>query len=147
VSADGSRMLAGAGPSGSNSILYTSADFGQTWTPRQAPAVFWSGLDISTDGRVMAGVNTHALYVSEDFGATWTERHPGHFSWSGIACSSSCGRIAASRRNAPVITAPQRTHEGAGRGLEGTSGSTAELQYLGSGTWTMLSFAGEVRTR
>lgn len=147
VSADGSRMVAGAGTTTASSILYTSTDFGVTWTPRNVSVLFWTGLAMSADGRVMVGVNTHNLYVSENFGATWTERHPGHFDWTAVACSSDCGRMAATRQSAPVITSPQRTHEGPGRGLAGASGSTVELQYLGGGTWTVLAFAGEVNTR
>lgn len=144
ISADGSHMVAAT----ISGVIYTSADAGQTWIPRLTTFDLWNVFATSADGRVIAAVNFDSLYVSEDFGATWTQRHPGHYTWTGVACSANCDFIAATRRTGqPVLTSPHRTHAGAGHGLAGASGSTVELQYMGAGTWTLLTFAGDVSLR
>jgi photosystem II stability/assembly factor-like uncharacterized protein len=141
MSADGSRMVAVNGNSG---FIYTSADFGENWTPRHVTG-FWAGVASSDDGRVLAAANGSGVHVSEDFGATWTERLTAFI--DAVACSADCGRIVGGGLFRPVRTSPQRTFEGVGRGLAGFAGSTVELQYLGSGAWTILGYAGDVKTR
>ncbi len=73
-SADGTKLVAAATPSGS--YLYTSADSGVTWTARIAAtgAYGWGSVTSSSDGTKIvagnAGPNAY-IYTSADSGVTW----------------------------------------------------------------------------
>lgn len=60
--------------------IYTSADYGKTWTERQPAGDANKNWEIATsdaDGsNLMVGVSTGRLYTSDDSGANWTERQP-----------------------------------------------------------------------
>ncbi|CAK8992077.1 unnamed protein product [Durusdinium trenchii] len=69
VSADGSKMVAGAG----GSKIWVSSDGGSTWTENQKSRS-WNGVAMSSDGTKIAGAaNPGKLVLSIDGGATWQE--------------------------------------------------------------------------
>ena len=77
--------------------LYTSNDFGVTWTERRPAGDVskeWRSIDSDYDGSfLIAGAYNGRLYTSNDFGVTWTERRPDgdiNRNWSAI-CSSTDG--------------------------------------------------------
>lgn len=72
VSNDGTHMTTG----GIGTYIYTSEDYGVTWTERPSVGVRdWVSCAISEDGRYqMIGVSDGFLYISNDFGTTWTAK-------------------------------------------------------------------------
>ena len=77
-SSDGSKLAAVVG----NGSIYTSGDFGATWTNRSAAGdaqsnpIFesksWRSIASSSDGSKLAAVvENGSIYTSDDFGATW----------------------------------------------------------------------------
>jgi len=70
ISANGGYVTVGIN---SNNI-YTSKDFGVSWTPSGIKAN-WSTISLSSDGRYqVAGIKDGKIYVSSDYGATWMAR-------------------------------------------------------------------------
>ncbi len=82
-SADGSRLAAVE----YGGAIYTSSNFGTTWTPRGLTRN-WQGITSSADGMKLAAVaaNTDFAYTSIDGGVTWTARS---FSYYGSCIASS----------------------------------------------------------
>jgi hypothetical protein len=93
-SADGSKLIAGAG----SSRIYTSPDGGVTWVTNNSPIGSWNGVCISTDGTkaaaVNAGVVAGQIYTSTDSGVNWTPRASAQL-WSSITSSSDGTHLAA----------------------------------------------------
>ena len=70
-----------------NTYIYTSSDYGVTWTQRDS-SKSRSYVAISSDGKFQTtGVNNEYLYTSSDYGETWTQR-AGIGYWRDIAMSS-----------------------------------------------------------
>jgi hypothetical protein len=70
-----------------NSNIYTSTDYGVTWTPRDSVRS-WRNVAMSSDGKIQtATVFSGTIYTSTDYGVTWTSRDSAR-SWSGVAMSS-----------------------------------------------------------
>jgi hypothetical protein len=69
---DGSRLVAG-GSSLTNKFYYSTTS-GASWTAYPAGSHIWYDVDISADGRVLAGSGDRVLYISTNFGAAWSSR-------------------------------------------------------------------------
>jgi hypothetical protein len=90
-SADGTRLVAGV----SNGQLYTSADSGLTWVPRESSRN-WAGVASSHDGsRLVAVAGSGQIYTSANFGTNWTPRESNR-AWWGVASSADGSNLLAS---------------------------------------------------
>lgn len=79
--------------------IYTSEDFGTSWTLRPGPGNkrSWSDVDCSADGRyVVAASGWHGIWTSSDYGRTW-QMSAGTQSprWSGVQVSADGSKYAA----------------------------------------------------
>ena len=109
-SADGSHLLA----AGYGDKLYTSTDFGVSWSPTASPHG-WLSVASSIDGtRLIASDYAGYIYISVDSGATWsTAETPRR--WSAVASSGDGSILAATvddgqvflSKNAGVTWEPQ----------------------------------------
>lgn len=110
VSNDGSKMIIvardhiynGTILSGTGDYIYTSSDFGETWTKRtNAGQKFWMNAAISGDGNTILAIESPRenpmgedegyLLLSKDFGETWNKlTNAGQRAW-GIAAMSQDG--------------------------------------------------------
>jgi photosystem II stability/assembly factor-like uncharacterized protein len=89
-SSDGAKLAATV--HGGN--IWTSTDFGETWTSRASPQN-WRGITSSSDGtKLAATVHGGNIWTSTDAGETWTSRASPH-SWFGITSSSDGTKLAA----------------------------------------------------
>jgi len=89
-SADGSKLVAAV----YNGQLYTSTDFGVTWTARDSNRA-WYAVASSADGsKLVASANGGQLYTSTDFGVTWTARDSNR-DWYGVASSADGSKLVA----------------------------------------------------
>lgn len=85
-------------------MLYTSQDFGATWTSRDASRN-WAEVTCSADGSVMyASVYNGPIYVSSNYGTNWTATGSSSAAWVGLACSANGTRLAAASQNGPIYT-------------------------------------------
>lgn len=92
LSADGTRLFAAE----DSSYIYTSQDFGATWTSSSPSLANWYALACSADGaRLVVGAvwspgvpgNYSPIYTSTDYGATWASSgSPAKIAWY-ISCS------------------------------------------------------------
>lgn len=91
LDADGSvGVIADFGSTGG--FIYTSNDYGATWTQRTAPgAGNWTlAIAISADGtKIAVGANTSSIWTSTDTGVNWTDNSnsSGIKGWGGACCS------------------------------------------------------------
>lgn len=83
VSADGSKMVASANPGG----IYTSADYGTTWTPQPGSPVAQCVASSGSGVNLVAGVNGGQLYLSTSSGVSWTPQGGSGFAWNSVASS------------------------------------------------------------
>ena len=68
--------------------IWTSSDYGVTWTSRTAPGnLAWSSISLSATGQYQnAVVNGGYIWTSSDYGVTWTARTaPGSLNFTGIS--------------------------------------------------------------
>jgi len=88
MSSDGSRQTA-VEQSGSNSYIWTSTDYGATWTQQSGSGSRnWMGVAMSSDGKYQTATTFDSyIYTSSDYGVTWTQRD-NQRSWRGVAMSS-----------------------------------------------------------
>ena len=89
--------------------IYTSTDYGATWTKKNSPEPRVAGLGrlssivSSSDGTKLLSTNLLNLYTSTDSGTTWTKRaHPTR--WGGIASSSDGTKLVAGEGNGSIYT-------------------------------------------
>ncbi len=141
-SADGDKLVATV--SGGN--IYTSGDGGITWTPR-ATSQSWTCVTSSATGvNLAAAYSTGFIYTSSDTGQTWIQRTNGISTlaktWSAICSSVDGSRLLAAINGGPLYTSSAATTIGPTGYLTGVQYSNVELQYIGSGQWMVLSFAG-----
>ena len=98
VANSGSRAWAGLGISASGKyqtavvnpgFIYTSSDYGTTWTPVGSSAA-WSEVAVSGSGKYqVAAVTNGNLYTSIDYGVTWTANSANYaLGWTGLAISA-----------------------------------------------------------
>ena len=89
-SADGSKLVAVE----LGGQIYTSADSGQNWTPRESNRP-WRSVASSADGsKLVAVVNGGQIYTSTDSGANWTARESSR-DWYSVASSADGGKLVA----------------------------------------------------
>jgi hypothetical protein len=66
-SADGRKLITAAAPNTTSSnMIFTSSDFGFTWTSNDVPAVNWSCVASSADG--------NKLVAGSSYGGIWTRQ-------------------------------------------------------------------------
>jgi hypothetical protein len=81
--------------------IYTSADFGSTWTQTSAPSGLWSCLASSADGTSLLagaglpGAAPGSVYTSRDSGSSWTSNSLPVAKWGAAACSADGSRLLA----------------------------------------------------
>ncbi|MGD0349624.1 MAG: hypothetical protein ABSB84_04825 [Verrucomicrobiota bacterium] len=107
VSANGSKCVAFMGYDdiyGNPSPLYTSTNFGETWTKTSVPSNQWMYVASSADGtRLIAAAGALTLsgpiYTSTDSGVTWTSNNVPYTNWSAVAISADgCKLVAGGSR-------------------------------------------------
>lgn len=103
-SADGSRLVACANGNGHpQGYIYTSLDFGATWSSHATDASRdWQAIASSEDGKYLVACVAGAagyIYVSSDYGATWTARGS-DTNWIRVAISANGSRMFACRNGA-----------------------------------------------
>lgn len=100
-SADGSKLVAATG---TNGFIYTSNDYGITWTQSSSPVGQWYALASSADGtKLIAASSPGGLFTSGDSGATWTQRETNR-DWRAVASSTDGTKLAAVAYNAQIYT-------------------------------------------
>ena len=83
--------------------IYTSSDYGVTWTPRENARNWRSICSNSLGDRVAAVLNNSNIYISSDYGVTWLPRELAR-EWRFI-CSNSLGdQLAAVVNNGNIYT-------------------------------------------
>ncbi len=105
-SSDGKKLVAVDGGTGPGRI-YTSTDFGETWTHRWSEETYigFGFVASSSDGTKLVAASTGAsllggneglMYTSTDSGITWTEQTEiGKKNWQGVASSSDGTKLVA----------------------------------------------------
>jgi hypothetical protein len=70
--------------------IYTSSNYGDTWTQTSAPSKFWKSIASSSNGmKLVAIVNGGGIYTSSDYGENWTlQTTAPTATWTSIASSS-----------------------------------------------------------
>lgn len=129
TSGDGTRIVAGAGATGSIYVLVTSNDSGANWTQSTTmtmqstlPMVTASGN--ANTGTIAVARNGGSVFVSNDSGATWSEKTAiGTGAWKNITASADGTKIAVAKDGGSIFTSSD-------------SGATwTEQTSAGSGTW------------
>lgn len=94
MSADGSFVVAVV----NNGFIYTSTNWGGTWTQRDSSRA-WTCVACSSTGQycvAAVGGGSDYVYVSTDYGATWTQStSSGTRDWASVAISANGGVILA----------------------------------------------------
>jgi hypothetical protein len=97
------RMANGHIRGNRTSQIFTSNDYGATWTPHET-AQYWTGLAVSSDGSRMAAVGKNTqIYVSADSGETWTP-HENTREWVAIASSADGAKLVAAAISGRIYT-------------------------------------------
>jgi hypothetical protein len=110
-SADGSKMVAASATAfvitntGVGGV-YTSTDFGMTWTSNNVPAANWYGVASSADGTKLVAVSDVSIYTSTNSGASWVSNSvPNNNIWISVASSADGNSLVAATYisgNAPI---------------------------------------------
>jgi hypothetical protein len=94
-SADGSKLVAAAcivsppETAASAGRIFTSADFGATWSMTSAPTNNWMAVASSADGRKLGAVAQYGqIYISTNAGASWSTGNSPSTNWQSIAVSA-----------------------------------------------------------
>lgn len=101
ANADGRKLVTLQG----GHYLFTSTDYGATWTQRGTTVRRAACLSSSADGSVLAAAGSYwggagFMQMSWDSGATWTPTGP-ELKWSSVASSSNGRRLAATDSGTP----------------------------------------------
>jgi len=93
-SSSGANLIAAAG----GGQIYTSPDYGATWTAH-GTVQFWTSVASSGDGtKLLAAAMDSQIYTSNNSGVTWTAR-ASIGNWTSVASSSDGTKLAASAGN------------------------------------------------
>jgi Chaperone of endosialidase len=128
-SADGTKLVAVVSPG----QIYISTDSGLTWSANfNAPSTYWQSVASSADGtKLVAAVGgdfTGPIYTSTDSGVTWSANNNAPSSyWYSVASSADGTKLVA-------VVYPGQIWTSVGS-YSGSSGVTAQFQYLGNGVW------------
>ena len=148
MSADGSRAFAAE----EGGLLYTSSDYGATWTAQSAVGTKpWTSLACSSDGSfLIAGTDGQKVFESHDYGVTWTPRESAR-SWRGVAMNSDGTRLFGAPYGGQLyvynVQILKQTTEGTAGWLSGEKSSALEVQYVGGDTFMTLSHEGSLTGR
>lgn len=95
-SADGSKLVAVSySPDIGIGQIYTSTDFGVTWTQRDESNRRWFSVASSADGsKLVAGTTSGQIYTSTDSGVSWTPRENSR-QWVAVASSADGNKLVA----------------------------------------------------
>jgi len=98
-SADGSKRVAAE----FGGRIYTSTDFGVSWTPRDGSRN-WISVASSSDGtKLVAVVSGGQIYTSTDSGVSWTARDSNR-NWNSVASSSDGSKLVAAVSGGQLYT-------------------------------------------
>jgi len=141
-SADGIKLVAAAGNSGSSGPIYTSTNSGLTWQPTTAPSNNWRCVASSADGvKLVAGASYSiaTVFVSTNSGITWFDTGlPTNSDWT-VACSSDGNKMIAV--NYSNFSDPENTQ---GRLFTSTdAGTTWELNPQVSGFFGSVAMSAD----
>ena len=141
-SADGTKLVAAV----NNGQIYTSADSGLTWRPHGS-TLYWGAVASSADGmRLVAIPGGDHIYISTDSGLTWTARDSVRF-WGAVTVSADGTKLLASEQSGPLYTSVATTSLGVAGSISGEQYEAIELQYVGSGVFSVLSYVGSLVVR
>ncbi|HUW87386.1 MAG TPA: hypothetical protein VMW30_03295 [Candidatus Paceibacterota bacterium] len=102
-SSDGSKLVTADNSGATGGHIFTSTNYGATWTPRES-ARNWIALASSSNGaKLVAAVQEGLIYTSTDSGATWTPRDSVR-RWSGLASSSDGSKLVATVEGGWIYT-------------------------------------------
>ena len=139
ISADGMRIYAGH----SGASLHVSSDGGSNWNALNITGN-WNALFTSADGlRVTAAEYGGRIQTSTDGGATWVARQSIR-NWNGLAGSADGTKLIAVAEFETIYSSIASTGIGNTGMLSGKQFDAVELQYLGGGTYTVLSYTGRL---
>ncbi len=140
ASADGSELVASMD---SLTPMSISTDFGVTATA-SGPSQYWSDVALSSDGSKMVAVAYGGqIYMSTDSGVTWTATATSQ-NWYGVASSADGTRAVAVVLGGQIYTLSTTTTIGIAGSISGGQYDAIELQYVGNGTFTVLSHEGNL---
>jgi hypothetical protein len=138
-----------------NANIWTSSDFGVTWTERTAPGnKKWNSISLSSNGQYQTAVvgTSGNIWTSNDYGVNWSERTaPGASDWRSVSLSST-GQYQTSVNSTPGyiwissdygVTWIQRTATGSLSFMSISLSSTGQYQTsasLGGNIWTSSDF-------
>jgi hypothetical protein len=71
ISANGTKIGAGADTFPGDGLLYTSSDSGETWLPSNVATGRWDSVVLSADGLKLVASVYNKIYFSSDFGTNW----------------------------------------------------------------------------
>ena len=144
-SANGTKLVAG----NSSNNLHTSIDFGASWTARESAGnrSWWSIASSDNGANLVAADFGGFLYTSEDSGASWIpQTEADSRKWQSVATSSDGRKIIAGVSDGFIYTFNIGVEETASSGVTGGAEAALELQYIGNGTFRVLSFIGTLGT-
>jgi hypothetical protein len=144
-SAGGTKLVAG----NSSNNLHTSIDSGATWTARESAGnrSWWSIASSDNGINLVAADFGGYLYTSADSGASWIpQTEADSRKWQSVATSSDGTKIIAGVSDGFMYTFNMGVEEAVSSGVTGGAEAALELQYIGNGTFRVLSFVGSLGT-
>lgn len=111
-SADGQKLIVAAGGLGNtpSGPVFTTADFGSSWTSNSLPLYHWQSVASSADGKTplaaVGGQSAGPIFVSTNGGNSWAQTAAPLSNWQRVAVSADGTKIAALIRLAsnPLFT-------------------------------------------
>jgi photosystem II stability/assembly factor-like uncharacterized protein len=91
----------------------------------------------------LAGAYNAQIYTSTDSGATWTARDSSR-SWYSVASSADGTKLVAVEQGGQIYTSTLGSTVGINGALIGDQYEAVELQYIGNGTYILLSHSGDL---
>jgi hypothetical protein len=139
-SADGSKLIAAASPVGYAGGIYTSTNFGTSWTSNNVPNPnYWNAVASSADGtRLIATAGYYSssagpVCISTDSGNTWAQTGAPVTDWCSVASSADGSKLLAGTFGGPVY-------------LSTNSGGTWMLQTnLPAARWETMALSADGR--
>jgi hypothetical protein len=144
-SAGGTKLVAG----NSSNYLHTSIDSGLSWTAQESAGnrSWWSIASSDNGINLVAADFGGYLYTSADSGASWIpQTEADSRKWQSVAASSDGTKIIAGVSDGYMYTFNMGVEESVSSGVTGGAEAALELQYIGNGTFRVLSFVGSLGT-
>jgi len=153
-SSDGQYLIVG-GSSIEGGNIWISSNYGATWTNMSTVVAamsgyYWTAVAISADGsHLVAQEPDLGVWTSTDYGATWTQQTATNsISPQAMSMSANGQYLYVMDSQADFYTYSLTTNyagtttPGTGGSLSGSVSDTVELQYLGNGMFSVLSYTG-----